>query len=396
MVTKKVVLVWLDAFSDRYLRPELCPFSYSLSEKCFFAKISPLFAYIGIKYCFDLGVSINTHKVWNDHVFNGFCIEKSLKRSLFRKMLRFVDGISFNDGLNKILRYVLFKVSNVEYGIPHLIPANLIDFFQMPEKYYRGKNLYEVLREHGIRYVKREPKLNIAESSTIRSIPKLLESYDFVFIKLNSLDRLGHEYGPLSEAVRRRVKYLDGLLRWLVGALDNDVVLIIMSDHGMTPVMCSFNLINFLRSRGCEYGRHYMSFVGATYASFWFLNQNYRDAIVEELSRLKIGKFLTLDDKVKLGIDNIGEEYGEEIFVIKEKNVFFPEFYHVRKPSRGMHGYAFGKYDAPIFLMYGGISLNLKIGNIDFVDIMPTILQLLNVPVPSHVEGVNLLSKVSL
>jgi predicted AlkP superfamily pyrophosphatase or phosphodiesterase len=384
-------LIWLDAFSDRYLSPELCPFLWDLSGNCFFAKISPLFAYIGIKYCFELGSSINTHKVWNDHVFSGFCIENSSRSALFKGILRFIDEISFGDGLNKILRYALFKVSNVEYGTPHLIPADLIDFFPVPKKNCKRKNLYEVLREHGIKYLKKEPKFYSGESSIIRSIPKSLNNYDALFFKLNSLDRLGHEHGPLSDAVKQRVRYLDGLLRGLVGALDKDVTLIVMSDHGMVPVTRSFDLTGFLSHKGFEYGRHYISFVGATYVSFWFRSENYRDAIVKELNTLEVGKFLTFADKVRLGIDNIGREYGEEIFVAEEHNVFFPEFYHRRQPPKGMHGYAFGKYDMPTFLIRDDVSTTLRKDKIDFIDIMPTILRLLDLPIPSYVEGKSLI-----
>lgn len=384
-------MIWLDAFSDRYLSPELCPFLWDLSKNCFFSKISPLFAYIGIKYCFELGVSINTHKVWNDHVFRGFCVENSLQSVLFKGMLRFIDGISFDDGLNKILRYALFKVSNVEYGTPHLIPANLIDFFPVPEKSCKRKELYEVLREHGIKYLKKEPKFNSAESSIIRGIPKLLRNYDALFFKLNSLDRLGHEHGPSSDAVKHRVRYIDELLRGLVGELESDVVLIIMSDHGMVPVMRSFDLTNFLSGKGFEHSHHYMSFVGATYVSFWFRSEKYRDAIVKELNRLEVGKFLTFDDKVRLGIDGIDREYGEEIFAIKEHYVFFPEFYHLRKIPKGMHGYAFSKYDVPIFLMHSYLATNQRKDKIDFIDIMPTFLRLLDLPVPSYAEGQSLI-----
>jgi len=282
-------------------------------------------------------------------------------------------------------------MSKIEYGIPHLIPANLIDFFPVPKKSCKGKDLYEVLKEHGVKYLRKEPKFNSKESAIIRSIPRLLETYDALFFKLNSLDRLGHEYGSLSDAVKQRVHYFDGLLRRLVETLDKDVVLIVMSDHGMVPVNHTFDITGFLDSRGFEYGRHYISFVGATYVSLWFKNEKCRDAIVKELNKLEVGSFLTLEDKVRLGIDKIGKEYGEEIFVSEEHNVFFPEFYHVRRPSKGMHGYAFSSYDSPIFLMYGDAPASFRKDKINFIDIMPTLLHLLDLPIPSSVEAKSLL-----
>lgn len=99
---------------------------------------------------------------------------------------------------------------------------------------------------------------------------------------------------------------------------------------------------------------------------------------MQELSTLKVGKFLTLNDKVKLGIDNTGREYGEEIFAVKECNVFFPEFYHARKHPKGMHGYAFSKYDTPIFLMCSDKCIGIEANIINFVHIKPIILRLLD------------------
>jgi predicted AlkP superfamily pyrophosphatase or phosphodiesterase len=387
-VVKKLVLVWLDAFSDRYLTPDLCPFLLSWSKDCLVARISPLFAYRGIGYCFETGVSINELKVWNDHVFAGFEAGAGLRYSLIRPLAQFFDKVSFNDGLNKALRFALFKILRVDYGIPHLIPANLLHFFPVPKNNFNRETLFEVLKKNNVRYIRKEPKLSRSEPSLVRKIPDLLETYDFVFLKLNSLDRIGHKYGPLSQEVRRQVKKFDDLLKELVSRLDEDTVLIIMSDHGMVPTFRAHDLIGFLNDRGYQYGRHYMAFVGATYTSFWFNDKEIKQAVEEDLHALEFGRILTFDDKTKLGLDSLGAEYGETIFVNNEHNISFPEFYHRRKFPAGMHGYAFGEYDSSIFLLHNNnLGRGRNIGNINFVDIMPTILQLFDLPIPSYVKG---------
>ena len=373
----KLVLLWLDAFSDRYLNPELCPFLWNLSRNCFFAKIQPLFAYRGIQYCFEYGVSLKELGVWNDHVFAGFDALDKAKNGFIKEFLKFVDRISPSDDWNKILRFFLFKLAGIEYGTPHLIPADLLDAFLIPKISFKRKSLYEILEENGIKYLRKEPKLNSSEAVLIKKIPKLLKNYDALFFKFNSLDRLGHKYGPLSNVVRQRVTFLDTLIRELVSRLGKNAVLIIMSDHGMVPVTHHFDLTGFLKSKDFEFRKHYMAFVGATYASFWFRDKKYGDAIMEKLRTLEVGRFLTLDDKVRLGIDNIGREYAEEIFAVKEGNVFFPEFYHARKCPQGMHGYAFSKYDMPIFLIRSDKCIGIEAKIINFVDIKPIILRLL-------------------
>lgn len=389
---RKLVLIWLDAFSDRYLTADLCPFLLDWSKNCLVAKISPLFAYRGIGHCFETGVSINELKVWNDHIFTGFKTDEGSSRPLIKSMVQFVDRISLNDNLNKALRYGLFKILRIDYGIPHLIPPNLLSFFPVPKSNFSRETLFDVLKKNEVRYIRKEPKLNRSEYSLIRSVPNLLKDCDFVFLKLNSLDRIGHKYGPLSQEVKQRVKYFDNLLKELVSKLDEDTVLIVMSDHGMVPTFSTHNLIGFLKDRGYEYGRDYVAFVGATYTSFWFNDKEIKQAIEKDLGTLEFGRLLTFYDKMKLGLKSLGTEYGETIFVNNEHSVSFPEFYHRRKFPAGMHGYAFSKYDSSIFLLYSNnLGTAQNIGNIDFVDIMPTILRLFNLPIPSCVEGQSIL-----
>jgi hypothetical protein len=376
---RKLVLLWLDAFSDRYLTPELSPFLWNLSKKCFFVKIKPLFAYKGIEYCFEYGTPLNELGVWNNHVFAGFEALNKRQNSLFKKTLKFVDKISPSDEWNKIFRYLLFKLARIDYGTPHLIPPEYIDVFPVPKLSFNRKSLYQILNENYVKYLKKEPKLTISEGALIKYIPKFLMKYDAVFLKLNSLDRLGHKYGPLSNKVKKRVKYFDRLIGELFPKIGKNVTLIIMSDHGMTPVTHHFDLIGFLTKKGFKFGNHYIAFVGATYASFWFKNEQYKEKIVNELTHLKVGQLLSINDKIKLGINEIGMNfYGEEIFAAKEHHVFFPEFYHVRRQPKGMHGYASNTYDTPLFLLYGDVTIKLKRNRIDFVNMLPIVLELLD------------------
>ena len=375
---RKLVLLWLDAFSDRYLTPELSPFLWNLSKKCFFAKIKPLFAYKGIEYCFEYGIPLNELGVWNDHVFAGFEALNKRQNSWFKKVLKFVDNVSPSDDWNKIFRYLLFKLARIDYGTPHLIPPEYIDVFPVTKPSFNRKSLYQILDENGIKYLKKEPKFTISEGTLIKKIPKFLKKYDAVFLKLNSLDRLGHKYGPLSNKVKKRVKYFDKLIGELFPKLGKNVSLIIMSDHGMTPVTRHFDLIGFLTKRGFEFRNHYIAFIGATYTSFWFKNEQYKEKIVNELSCLKVGQLLSVKDKIKLGINEIGMNfYGEEIFAVKEHYVFFPEFYHIRKPPKGMHGYALGEYDMPVVLIPVCENVSIEGGVINFSEIIPITLRLI-------------------
>ena len=382
----KIVLLWLDAFSSRYISNDWSPFLSSTSKNRY-ATINPLFAYMSINDCFETGVSINRHEIWNDHIFVGFDTEQKRLSSLFPAVVNLVDKFSPNDEINKVLRFVAFKLNNVSYATPHLIPANLIGTFPVIWRDKKWPSIYDLLREHKLKCARYEPKLTFTENNLLRNIPKMMTRLDGLFVKLNSLDRLGHKYSPNSINVRNRVKYFDKAIRRLLKEMPRDTTLIIMSDHGMTPISKTINIMGCLSDNDFEFGRHYAAFVGATYVSFWFKNDFYKQRILSLMSSLDIGHFLTAEERVNAGIDKVGRAFGEEIFVAKEHEVFFPEFYHRRAPPKGMHGFASCAYDAPVFMIYDDLFIELKEKTIDFVDIMPTILKLLHLPIPQHADG---------
>jgi predicted AlkP superfamily pyrophosphatase or phosphodiesterase len=353
-----------------------------------------MFAYMGIDYSIETGISIDKLKVWNEHKFVGFdVVNQRVNGSLFNRLVSFIDRCSINDNLNKALRFGIFKVFKVGYGIPHLIPAKYLKYFPAVDNDFPDSNLFKALEGHGIKILRREPKLNRSEAKLIKSIPNLLINYDLLLFKLNSLDRLGHKFGPLSQQVKDRVKFLDGLVKELVTNLPKDIELIIMSDHGMVPVHKSNDLIANLENKHYTFGLDYFAYVGATYTAFWFKNEAIRQKMERDLNTLDFGRVLTSQDKQELGISNVGLEYGELFFVNNEHTVSFPEFYHTRKMPAGMHGYAFNKYDSPIFILLNSSKKVHKVDEIKFVDIMPTVLDIFGVSLPEGIDGKSILKQ---
>jgi len=399
MENMKVVIIWLDAFSNRYLSPRLSPFMWKLIQEAFSAELSPLFAYTGIGYCFRTGTSINTHKIWNDHILNTKKdYNKTHGMKILKWWLRVIDRVSFSDDVNKMLRYVAFKICGVKYGIPHLIPESLEDYFVVKEKYIPD-DLYEILTEHNKKYIITEPKFNILETNALMKVPKLIEHCDLVILKLNSLDRLGHKYGPLSEQVRDRVSFLDKSIEKMYKLMDKKrTVLIVMSDHGMCPIKGTINIQDSLNKSPSKIIKDYFAYIGSTVLMFWFNNKKAREFITHILSNIDQGKILGENDMRDLGLDKIGIEYGELIFALKEGYIFFPDFYRRRRPPLGMHGYATTTYDHPILLIVPSRDSDIRFLDVDkarIIDLVPTILNIIGVYSPPHFEGRSLVAKNS-
>lgn len=63
--------------------------------------------------------------------------------------------------------------------------------------------------------------------------PKMRGQWDVMFAHYLGVDHAGHRYGPNHPAMTAKLQQMDGVLRDLVKALDDDTLLVVMGDHGM-------------------------------------------------------------------------------------------------------------------------------------------------------------------
>lgn len=397
-----VVMIWLDAFSSRYLDPQKTPFISELYRSGLHTYLESLFAFSGVGVSALTGTRINTHKVWSD------CILRKSKGppSIFKWLLRLCDKIP-DDILSQYAGNIIRRIFRYNPGIPNLIPVELVDFFDTKEEKrltdenpVRGiTTLFDQLRECKVKYLTTGLYESILERWIVRKALKAIaQDYRFILLKLGSLDRLGHKYGPESKEVTSKLGEIDRMVREVVergvesGASAHFVI---FSDHGMTPITKHVNLMKILEGLPVKMRQDYIVFLNSTVASFWFNNERAKELIVEELETIEEGIILDNAKLKELEIDEIGSEYGDLLFALKAGNVFFPDFYRKRKPPKGMHGYAFSTYDKPPFIIYSpDTSYKLQPGvKAELIDVMPTILDLLALPVPATCEGKSLLKR---
>jgi len=398
----KVVMIWLDAFSSKYLNPQKTPFIFKLSRFGCYTTLESTFAFSGVGVSTLTGTRINTHKVWSD------CILKQSNNPpvAFKWLLRLCDKIP-DDILSQYAGNIIRRIFRYNPGIPNLIPVELVDFFDTKEEKrlteenpVRGiTTLFDQLREHNVKYLTTGLYESIFERWIVRKALKAMdEDYRFILLKLGSLDRLGHKYGPESKELTRKLGEVDTMVREVVekGTESGETVrFVIFSDHGMTPIKGHVDLLGLLKRLPVKIRQDYIVFLNSTVASFWFNNEKAKDIIVEELGKIEPGIILDNARLKELGVDKIGTEYGDLLFALKAGNVFFPDFYRKRKPPKGMHGYAFSTYDKPPFIIYSpDTSYRLQPAvKAELIDVMPTILDLLNLPAPSTCEGKSLLKR---
>ena len=384
-VFDKVLVLWLDAYSSRFLSFPEAKFVKGFSEQNTFALIRPTFAYKGIGYSIFTGASINKHRVWMEHSFAKNHHSVSLKQAIR------LSEIIPNDYLQKAARFALYKGWRAYYGTPHLIPVKYLDYFaQVKPKPI--PTLFDTLRTNKIGYCYCEPKTSFGEASLFRRLRSLVSRHDLVYAKFNSLDRLGHMFGPLSKEVRNRIKWLDIMLKDSLTQISRDnkrTLILIFSDHGMTPVGNIIDIESKLEKVDLEVGKDYVAYEGSTYWAFYFLKRNVKEIIEDKLANVAAGKMITPEAvEDRWGVEpNVSKKFGDAFYVLKEGTVAFPDFYRRQIPPNGMHGYFDAEWDAPVIVLSGQKGKQEKNSFVEFHDITPTIYKALGLSIPSWCDG---------
>ena len=395
-----IVMMLIDAFSNDYLSKEDTPFLYSMANNGYHYQIDSLFAYRGIEATIFSGVSPNIHKIWTE-----FCLKsdvtnekkEKMKYSIFKKVITIVDAIS-NDRLSGVSRYVYHKyILRSGMHMTNLIPVDISEHFETSQPYIFKPNalgeiptLFDIFRENNNNFIFLAAPItkgdNDALNKTLYTINK--ENYNFWFMKFGSLDPLGHKFGPRSEELKKGLKRVDFMVEQVVDKFQakyRDPIFIILSDHGMTEVKKTINVMHELEGLNLSMPKDYIMFLDSTMARFWFFNQKARIKIMDKLSDIQDGYILDNSNLEQLGIDKVGYRYGEEIFALEEGYTISPDFFRRGSPPKGMHGHAF-ESDNPI-LIISSPKIDLKRRKkVRFVDLVPTVLDLMGLHI-SHLCG---------
>jgi len=396
----KVVVLWLDGFSSRYLTPEKTPFLYRMAEQSLTARLGSLFAFAGIGFSIFAGIGINTHRVWCDWVLR----ENQPSRVVLRWIVRLCDLLP-GDIASQYARYAAYRLLGHNPGTPNIIPVGLIDSFAPKEdkKLTDEQSVdgvvtfFDQLRAHAVPYSLSAFHESIYEGRIAKRIGRALAAGNrFVLVRMASLDRLGHKYGPESRQVTKRLGEIDRavneLAEYVVGP-SHSAQLVVFSEHGMIPVRGQVDLMAALKALPVRIGKDYFVFLNSTVACLWPKTDAARNLLLAMLGNIGHGTVIDKTQRKEFGIDQLGIEHGDILFALDEGYVFFPDFYRRRTPPMGMHGYATTEYDWPVFILHSpdGVRRNEPVREARFIDIMPTLLELLDVPVPVTCEGRSLI-----
>jgi predicted AlkP superfamily pyrophosphatase or phosphodiesterase len=162
------------------------------------------------------------------------------------------------------------------------------------------------------------------------------------FLYLSDLDHVLHDaWGDRRRIQTRLDSYAEGIRSVLAEAQKRNpnARISIFSDHGMTPVEHRYDLVTQVEKLGLRQPEDYLAVYDSTMARYWFFNETAKKQVVDLLSDVKQGHFLSDHELKELGILFDDRRYGELIFLMDPGWLLTRSDFHGSWMPIGMHGY---------------------------------------------------------
>jgi hypothetical protein len=231
------------------------------------------------------------------------------------------------------------------------------------------------------------------------------------FIELYAFDLFCHWNLDRPDAVRDQIHRLDALIAQACEAAERHGMKTLLAvDHGQEPVRHTIDLASLLKQSSVP-GNDFTYYIEVANARFWFFTDRARDTLIPLLKNIERATFLHADEMTQYHVDlDASKGFGDAYLITDQGTAFFPHDFHhplvnaymarktreqhPRKISpvhRGYHGHLPGPpadvgYLSPLS---DGFARTASQG--ELIDVAPTLLSLLNQPVPETMKGKALL-----
>jgi hypothetical protein len=230
------------------------------------------------------------------------------------------------------------------------------------------------------------------------------DACDLYLVYLGELDRVGHHFGPDSTQRRETSCLIDAQIHSLRTAFESHfetVHWVILGDHGMMPVERRVDagaLVHAAAQRqGLKLHSDYLIFLDSTLVRLWPQTQQASHLLAQTLTSpplADLGELITPAQADSLHIPAPGELYGDLIWWCSPGTLVFPDYFHVARPPKGMHGYDPGlpqSQGMALVISPGMVPHQIEQG--ELVDICPTLCDLMGLRHPTKSQGTSFVKR---
>lgn len=312
------------------------------------------------------------------------------------RYLGFMDNIGSRYFLHKYTRQ--FRPKNTAwFGIPLLVnlPLRYWHYFNVVEdrawdepgylKTY--PTAFDVLRKHHVDFEVIGMTKGAGDEFSQIGPYRPQDMCPWTYFFLGSIDAYSHKYGQDAPETIERLHNLDRLVQAQYDAYRrrvSDFDVFVFSDHGHIPSEGRVDIHDAFRRHGYNLSR-WIHLIESNYARFWFRSDDERAVAERILSTIEQGSVLTQQDYRRYHLEMPDNRYGDLVFHLEPPYLFTKTIWGFNRGQRSMHGYRPDYPDSDgIFLsqrrLLGG-------SHVELVDVLPTLLDSLGLPVPDYVDG---------
>ena len=200
-------------------------------------------------------------------------------------------------------------------------------------------NLHDVLSAKNINFHISDWHLS-DEENYLAAARAIEEGKDFLFVYTASLDGLLHDKISDAQAISTKLSGIEKQINALYRKAEEfaeEVHFTVISDHGMTPLTGTVDIMSKIENCGLVFGKDYGACFDSTMARFYYLHEK-AEPVITALMKEFPGRFLTQAEEMKYGIYRSDRAFGDAIFLLEAGIQIAPSDMG-GKPLNGMHGF---------------------------------------------------------
>lgn len=393
-MNSKLLGIFIDGLRPDLISKENTPYLYRLSRDNPSMELETILGYSdAIDASIFTGTYPDTNGYWMKYQYNPETSPfKNMGEIKYLKIIDKIPSIFIKSGINYMLFNTYYRKmagkKKIHGFATHNIPYSLLNNFDFSlykslwdnEPFKNIPTIFDVLKNNN-------EKTHYSHGIGPDTF-ELLRNTSFGIIYLNDIDMYAHIFGLQSNIFLRMIKKLDKKVEYIIKEhqkIDKDVNIMIFADHGMAQVNKILRFRDLLEHK--EYNKKFLCVPDGTMLRLWYFDENIKSEIRNCLEDKTCGHFLTDAEKRELHLDFTHNRYFDDIFLLNQGSAIFPNFMSWNMP-RAMHAYHPGYEEQRGALIFKGrIFDSIRERRAYLVDLMPTVLEALDVEIPGTVEG---------
>ena len=200
-------------------------------------------------------------------------------------------------------------------------------------------NLHDTLTAEGVNF--HISDWHLSDDENYIAAEKAIEAgKNFLFVYTAALDGMLHDNVGNYSAVQNKLDGIKAQIRDLYAKAREyaeEVHFTVISDHGMTPLAGTADVMSKIAKSGLVFGKDYGACYDSTMARFYFLSKT-SERVISEIMKEFPGHFLSEEEEKKYGIHRRDRAFGDGIFLLDPGIQLVPSDMG-SKPLNGMHGF---------------------------------------------------------